>query len=40
MWKKFLVILGVLTTLSFTGLPTIAAYAVWTILLPLLAQFH
>jgi len=40
MWKKLLAIWCVLGVISFTGIPGAAAVAVWTVLLPLLAQFH
>lgn len=38
--SKLFVIFIVTTALSFTGLPTAAAIAVWTILMPMLAQFQ
>ena len=34
--KTFLTIIGAMTVLSLTGLPTLAAAALWSFLLPLL----
>ena len=39
MARKLLIVLGVLSTLSLTGLPSAAAIFIWTVAIPWMEQF-